>query len=91
MSIRLFVGNLDISVQAKNLQKKFSSYGVITACDLKEKKDVDGNVISKFGYVSYDANENRISDCKFHITLYSVFKVNFDNTIVIYVTFHFVF
>lgn len=62
--MRLYVGGLSDKVDGATLGSRLSSYVSVSDIDLKEKTDVDGNVVFRFAYVSVDAPPSQIKECK---------------------------
>lgn len=61
---RFFIGNLNTSVKEKHLKEKFSLYGNISNIEIKNKFDFEGEIISKFAYVSLESEPAQIKKCK---------------------------
>ena len=67
-NVRLYVGGIGVNVESNDLNQLFSSYGSITIVDIKDKKDPEGNLLTRFAYVSIDAIPQKIQQCEFIYT-----------------------
>ncbi len=54
-SKRFYVGNLSGEVQDKDLEKLFRNFGSVSKIEIKNKADVDGNVLTTFAFVTLDS------------------------------------
>ncbi len=67
-SSRFYVGNLFQTVTEHELKSLFERFGTINKIEIKNKRDVDGNVSGTFAFVSIDgleegANATIIKQC----------------------------
>ena len=63
---RFYVGNLFHDVSESNLSKLFSKHGKVQNVEIKNKRDIDGNNIATFAFVTLemkDQSENAASLC----------------------------
>ena len=66
MTKRFYVGNLFQDVSDIDLKKLFMKYGNIENVEIKNKRDIDGNNIATFAFVTIgmnNKNENAASQC----------------------------
>ena len=57
-SRRFYVGNLSTEVKDNDIDKLFAKFGIVDKIEIKNKTDVEGNVLTTFAFVSL----NEISD-----------------------------
>ena len=63
-SKRFFVGNLFNDVTDQDLKKLFKNYGTCTNIEIKQKNDVDGNMMTKFAFVTMDnISDDQVVQC----------------------------
>lgn len=61
--VRLYIGGLGDSVDENVLKKHLATYGTVAQADVKEKKDAEGVVMTRFAYVNIQAPNNQIEQC----------------------------
>ena len=64
MSTRIYIGNLSKEVDSADVERRFSPYGGIEKLEVKNKLDIDGNVLSKFAYLNLAAG-TKLQECEF--------------------------
>lgn len=74
MSTRLFVGNLPEDTSENDLRTAFSSYGGISALDLKTKS-ATGNESKKFAFVSLSGSNYDIEACKYLLLIFPFLRL----------------
>ncbi|XP_045104258.1 probable RNA-binding protein CG14230 isoform X2 [Portunus trituberculatus] len=62
-STRLFIGGLSDRVDRQELGEKVARYAPVTSIDLKEKTDLEGNVVQRFAYVNVDGAPSQVEQC----------------------------
>ncbi|CAL4106097.1 unnamed protein product, partial [Meganyctiphanes norvegica] len=61
--VRLYVGDLGGSVDEGALKAHLAKYGNVVQVSMKEKKDAEGIVMTRFAYVNIEAPNNQIQQC----------------------------
>ncbi|KAK7069969.1 hypothetical protein SK128_004721 [Halocaridina rubra] len=62
-SARLFIGGMGDNVDNDLLTSKLCEYGSVTNVEVKEKKDIEGNVSFRFAYINIEAPRENIEEC----------------------------
>ena len=63
-SKRFYVGNLFNEVSEQDLKKLFKNFGQVDKIEIKQKNDVDGNVMTKFAFVTVDnISDDNVVQC----------------------------
>jgi len=60
---RLFVGNLFPEVSQDDLQERFSKFGSVSKIEIKNKKDIDGNISQTFAFIDIGVSDSQLSQC----------------------------
>jgi len=60
---RLYVGNLWDGVEDEDLKKKFSKFGTVSKIEIKQKKDIDGNVTQAFAFIDLSVDSGNLIKC----------------------------
>ena len=51
---RFYVGNLSSDINEAELRSLFERFGPVAGVDVKNKRDIDGNVIASFAFVKVE-------------------------------------
>ena len=63
-SKRFYVGNLFDEVSEQDLKKLFKNFGQVDKIEIKQKNDVDGNLMTKFAFVTVDnISDDNVVQC----------------------------
>jgi len=62
-SKRVFVGNLFPDVKQEDLMQRFSKFGSVSKVEIKNKKDIDGNITQTFAFIDMGLTESGLSQC----------------------------
>ena len=63
-SKRFYVGNLFNEVSEQDLKKLFKNFGQVDKIEIKQKNDVDGNVMTKFAFVTVaNISDDNVVQC----------------------------
>jgi hypothetical protein len=62
-SKRLFVGNLFPDVSQDDLQQRFSKFGSVSKIEIKNKKDIDGQISQTFAFIDIGVTDSGLSQC----------------------------
>jgi len=62
-SKRLFVGNLFPEVTQDDLQQRFSKFGSVSKIEVKNKKDIDGQISQTFAFIDISVTDTQLSQC----------------------------
>ncbi|CAB4061719.1 unnamed protein product [Lepeophtheirus salmonis] len=60
---RLFIGNVCPQATEDDFNNNLSSYGTVKKVEIKNKKDIDGNVLSTFAFVDMIAPKSQLEEC----------------------------
>lgn len=100
-SSRFYVGNLFETVTEHELKSLFERFGAISKIELKNKRDVDGNVSGTFAFVTIDGLEEGapatvIKQCNhlkwkkqiLRVQVHSHLLFKFEQTLFAFINFH---
>ena len=63
-SRRFYVGNLSTEVKDNDITKLFEKFGAVDKIEIKNKTDVEGNVLTTFAFVSMnEITEDNVAKC----------------------------
>ena len=63
-SRRFYVGNLSTEVKDNDITKLFGKFGAVDKIEIKNKTDVEGNVLTTFAFVSMnEITEDNVAKC----------------------------
>ena len=63
-SRRFYVGNLSTEVKDNDITKLFGKFGAVDKIEIKNKTDVEGNILTTFAFVSMnEITEDNVAKC----------------------------